>query len=87
MEIRCDANGTDGKRCDVPATHFWGPAHFCCEHFSRLIEGIFDMQNAVREGLALRTHQDLVRFYEEKTNRFSRFANVPCIDSDKPKDK
>ena len=65
--MNCDMKGTDGKPCQMAATHHWGPVQCCCEHFSRLVEGMFDLS----EGVKLERHRYLVKFYEERAKILS----------------
>lgn len=83
MRIPCAMKNADGSPCHVPAVHHWGPVNCCCEHFSRLVEGIYDLQKAVSE----RRHQDLVKHFEESSKHNSRIQGLMCLDSDKPKDE
>jgi hypothetical protein len=77
----CDIKGPEGKPCEKPAVHQWGPVKFCCDHFSQFVEGMFDLKDAVQQ----RHHEEWVRLYEIETGRRSRILDMLC-DPTKRKD-
>lgn len=94
MDFQCTAKKTDRTRCEKPATHYWGSeineaqrTYFCCEHFSLLVREIFDLDEAVDISRAERRHTELVKLYENKTQRLSRLLDKMCSTIDLPKYK
>jgi len=92
MGFQCTAKKTDGTICGNQAAHWWGSetdeklrTYFCCEHFDRLVEGIFDLDEALEDARSERTHRELVQLYEEKTKRASRVIDRICSSIDLPK--
>lgn len=87
---KCNHKMDDGSNCATPASHYWGPAEFCCLHFDGFIEGLFGLKDAVREEIELRSaerqrsHTELLEEYNRRTKKTSTIPGAPC-DSEKPK--
>lgn len=82
----CFGKTPDGKPCPNPAVHWWGTPEnhvcYCCDHFSLLVEGIFDLQRAVSH----RQHRDLVSLFESTREHSSKLMGMLCKDDPaKPK--
>lgn len=80
MAEQCFGKLPDGSKCADPAVHWWGnPTNrvcYCCAHFSILVQGIFDLQEAVRH----RTHRDLVNLFEDNARHSSKLMGMMCKD-------
>ena len=67
-------SSVDGKQCEAPASHKWGPLHYCCDHFDRLVVAMFEIRNAVAE----EHHKRIVREFEERAKQSSRILGTQC---------
>lgn len=83
MPEKCFAKTLDGSECPDLAVHWWGTTTnrvcYCCAHFSVLVQGIFDLQEAVRN----RRHEDLVKLFEDNARHSSKLLGMMCRDEKK----
>jgi hypothetical protein len=84
--VGCAIKMPDGSPCLWPPNHHWGKVEFCCEHFDRFIEGLFDLKTAVEveKGQYKPSHLELIEEYNRRTKRTSVIPGAAC-DAEKKK--